>query len=152
MSEIIAKIRNPETGKLINVNGLTYQQLLAKSYKLSQIAELQGKKGQKRYEESLATVRALPSSNYGLKRASGWGEDGPKRGQERRDLMERCGEKCFLIPENLSFPICAACRSGACLCELDCRGLAAANIRAKQWKYTNLYDTISYLGKSKCGW
>lgn len=160
MSETISKIRNPETGKLINVDGPTYQQLLAKGYNLSQIEEVQGKKGSKRYQESVPSlaavseIRQLPSkfSSKQSNSAKGWEKDGPKRGQQRRDLMEKCGNRCFLIPEQQSFPICSACRTDECLCELDCRGLAAANIRARQWQYTNLYQTIDDLGKTKCGW
>lgn len=77
----------------------------------------------------------------------GWALDAPKRGKERHLLKEKCGDKCFLLPETEGFPICPKC----CTCEIDCRGLTAAKIRAHQYKYTDLYDNIDQLMRVKCG-
>jgi len=84
-------------------------------------------------------------------RTRGWGIDAPRRGRERHLLLEKCGDRCFLIPEKESFPICTRCQSETeCNCQLDCRGLNAAKIRAHQWKYENLYDTIDQLEREYC--
>lgn len=90
-----------------------------------------------------------PSEGRGS-RTRGWSLDKPKRGSERHLLRQKCGDACFLIPERESFPICAKCQSAEnCACEIDCRGVNAAKVRAKQWKYTNLYQTIDKLQKDK---
>ena len=163
MSTQITKIINPETGKKITVGGPTYQQLLDRGYKLKGLSQTPGEKAQKRYQESVPSsglvnaINRLPSRHeVSLQRpgnrTKGWGEVAPKRGRARQELYDNCGDKCFLIPENKSFPICAGCDSGNCACELDCRGLSAAKIRAHQWKYANLYETIDRLGRDKCNW
>lgn len=81
----------------------------------------------------------------------GWALDAPKKGKERHLLKKECGDKCFLLPETEGFPICPKCVEGKCSCEIDCRGLMAAKIRAHQYKYTDLYDNIDQLIKTKCG-
>ena len=84
-------------------------------------------------------------------RTRGWAIDAPKRGTERHTLKEKCGNKCFLLPETEAFPICPKCEGDQCTCQIDCRGLMAAKARAHQWKYTDLYETIDQLYDQKCG-
>lgn len=81
----------------------------------------------------------------------GWALDAPKKGRERHQLKKKCGSKCFLLSETEGFPICSKCDNNHCSCEIDCRGLTAAKIRAHQYKYTDLYDNINQLLKTKCG-
>jgi len=50
---------------------------------------------------------------------------------ERRKLLEKCGNKAFLEPEDLKFPVI---EPGNERCEYSCRLLLAAYIRANQWK------------------
>jgi len=83
-------------------------------------------------------------------RTRGWALDSPKRGSERHLLKEKCGDRCFLIPDQEGFPICPKCVNNECKCEIDCRGLIAAKARAKQLKYTNLEQPIEQLYQSKC--
>lgn len=60
----------------------------------------------------------------------GWSADAPKKGRDRHLLREKCGDKCFLIPDREAFPICPRCNDSECNCHIDCRGLTAAKIRA----------------------
>ncbi len=60
------------------------------------------------------------------KSLSGWHADSPKPGTERHQLEAKCGDKCFLDPAREAYPICDK------ECNVDCRGLHAAYIRARQ--------------------
>jgi len=80
----------------------------------------------------------------------GWALDAPKKGTERHQLKKECGDKCFLLPETEGFPICPKCVDATCNCQIDCRGLTAAKMRAHQYKYTDLYDNIDQLMREKC--
>ncbi len=82
----------------------------------------------------------------------GWSSDVPKRGSERHLLKKECGDKCFLMPEDEGFPICPKCFNNVCKCEIDCRGLTAAKIRAKQHKYNQVSKAVETLEKkTQCG-
>jgi len=47
----------------------------------------------------------------------------------RREMIEKCGKKAFLIPEELKFPV-----MDPDTCKYDCRLIYAAYVRANQWK------------------
>jgi len=49
---------------------------------------------------------------------------------ERTLMKKRCGKKCFLGTK-ISFPICSKHT-----CKINRRGVHAAYVRARQWKYT----------------
>ncbi len=51
-----------------------------------------------------------------------WERVKPKRGKERRDLWERCGDRCFLVPEGYKYPVCALSSRE---CRVDCRAVRA---------------------------
>lgn len=50
----------------------------------------------------------------------------------RRKMLETCGEKAFLLPDQLKFPVMDPER-----CEYHCGLLYAAYMRARQHKYTD---------------
>jgi len=83
-------------------------------------------------------------------RTRGWSAAAPQRGKERHELMDKCGEECFLQPEDEGFPICAALREGKG-CAIDCRGVTSARVRAAQWGYGNVEKFAKELQKKKCG-
>lgn len=120
---------NPVTGRKIKVNGPTYQKL----------------KDQGR----LDTIFPKASDGRGS-RLRGWAVDSPKRGEDRHRLKHQCGNQCFLIPDREAFPICPRCAGDRCSCQVDCRGLMAAKVRAHQYHYTDLYKTIDQLERDKC--
>tara|TARA_Y100001970_G_C13919518_1_gene692705 strand:- start:313 stop:600 length:288 start_codon:yes stop_codon:yes gene_type:complete len=87
--------------------------------------------------------------------AKGWAKASPKKGKERELLLKKCGKKCFLRPSNLGFPICLQFNSKNYNnnCKKDCRGLLAAKIRARQWKYNTIASKAQKLAiKEKCDW
>ena len=47
----------------------------------------------------------------------------------RRNMLQKCGNKAFLLPDQLKFPI-----MDPRTCKLDCRLLYAAFLRANQYK------------------
>ena len=70
----------------------------------------------------------------------GWIGRSPTRGKERHQLTQECGSKCFLLPEEEKFPICASPKlnNGVSKCEIDCGGVQSAKIRAAQWGYKDV--------------
>lgn len=62
---------------------------------------------------------------------AGWGELEPKRGAERTELKEKCGDACFLRPEDNAFPICPKLSKTDGKCQVSCAGLGAAKTRAR---------------------
>lgn len=78
----------------------------------------------------------------------GWAKMAPKQGKERASMLKRCGSKCFLLPSKKKFPICTPSS-----CRVNCKGLAAAKIRASQWGYDNVRAKAQRKGvKAGCGW
>lgn len=51
----------------------------------------------------------------------------------RRKMLETCGEKAFLMPDKLKFPVV-----DPDTCEYHCGMIYSAYIRAKQFKYTDV--------------
>ena len=58
----------------------------------------------------------------------GWARAKPDTVAERKALARRCKGRCFLLPEERKYPVCA---KGSATCKPDCRGLLAAYSRAK---------------------
>ena len=66
----------------------------------------------------------------------------------RRGLLEKCGEKAFLDPKNLKFPIVSLLSKD---CSPDCKMLHAAYNRAKEWHYEGIANEAAKLYKAnKC--
>lgn len=81
----------------------------------------------------------------------GWRATAPRRGRDRHELSAKCGKSCFL-GSNESFPVCPRCLNNKCSCKIDCRGVVAAKIRARQYGYGNIASSASRILKSKCGY
>lgn len=74
----------------------------------------------------------------------GWKKASPKRGSERHKMKRHCGDKCFLLSDAEKYPVC---RRGSC--DIDCRGVTSAKIRASQYQ-PDLLPEISRLEKRFC--
>lgn len=87
-------------------------------------------------------------------RTRGWAASAPKPGKPRQVLKRACGDSAFLMPKELKFPIVAKCGSGQeetkCNCKVDCRGVLAALIRARQYGYTNVANAARHILDTKC--
>jgi hypothetical protein len=75
----------------------------------------------------------------------GWRAIAPQKGMERDELLQRCGNACFLNPANKGFPICPALRTTRGQCGVDCRGLEAAKVRARQYRHFDIADQAQAL-------
>lgn len=86
-------------------------------------------------------------------RTRGWRARAPKKGRDRHQLMHECGPQCFLKPETEGFPICPRCSlnvGGKCQCQVDCGGVQAALVRARQWGYPDVATEAETILKTKC--
>lgn len=117
-----------------------------KNYSRPLAAELYRR--QPRYiQEKLAHQLQHVNDSRG-RQTRGWLAASPKRGHERHVLRKTCGDKCFLLPGQEKFPICPSCLDPTCNnCIPDCRGIAAAKIRAAQYHYENVYQRALQLEK-----
>jgi hypothetical protein len=76
---------------------------------------------------------------------SSWSKHSPKNTSERKELMKKCDKKCFLKPTEMKFPVCRKD------CSVDCEGLVAARIRARQLSYPEVDKKVSqYYKKHGC--
>lgn len=60
-------------------------------------------------------------------------------------LKGKCGDKAFLMPEELKFPIVSPFSKN---CEPDCKMIHAAYVRAREWKYDTVAQKAAALYKS----
>lgn len=84
-------------------------------------------------EHQLEEIEQHPLSPESPKtrQGAGWHALAPRKGSERNELKAKCGDACFLRPEDNGFPICAALDRTEAPCAIDCRGLAAAKSRSR---------------------
>lgn len=82
----------------------------------------------------------------------GWSSRAPAKGSERHILKARCGESCFLRPNDEGFPICPSPRmtEGNPTCEIDCGGVQAAYNRARQYHYQDIADHAQEILNTRC--
>ena len=92
--------------------------------------------------------------------AKGWHADAPLSTSEREQVLDKCGKKCFLgeVSRNAKtgkltakFPVCKKCKNNHCDCKIDDRGLAAAKMRAREWKYPSVLTKVANLQNAKKG-
>lgn len=152
-------ILNPKTGKYIKVDGPTYQKLLKSSYaseiKRAKVVLRESPSSHQHYKGKTITPSnvTIPKSNIKQTlgrggKTKGWKNDAPKRGAERTALKSKCGEECFLKPDENGFPICAALQKGGKNnCKVDCRGIIAAKVRSGQWDYEDVHEAAMILSK-----
>lgn len=79
----------------------------------------------------------------------GWSAVSPQKGKERNELMNKCGEGCFLDPKNKGYPICPALRTDQG-CKIDCRALTAAINRSAEWDASSIRKLAEKIRKKKC--
>lgn len=167
----VASVESPESGRWIRVGGPAYQDLLRMGYTASDIkrggvrrrkqasrrySSRSGQSKPTRHQRKMRVSRASRSSTRGRSggggsRTRGWSKAAPRRGRPRHRVMKECGPKCFLDPEHEAFPICARQTGRSSRCELDCRGIKSALVRARQYGYTNIARAADKLYREKCG-
>lgn len=81
-------------------------------------------------KEHEKAIQALSRTGAGIASTGVWGSISPKRGTERNQLKAKCGDGCFLRPQDNGYPICPKLGVGHD-CQVSCEGLAAANARSR---------------------
>ena len=144
-------INSNNSNTLPNLKNSNKQNSLPKLGKFNPIPTLEEtlattKQPAKRAQISEMIEEQREQEGRGIK-TRGWAARSPTRGKERHQLKEECGNKCFLLPEQEKFPICASPRTtgGTSNCLTDCQGLQASYIRAKQWGYEDVAQKADQL-------
>lgn len=92
-------------------------------------------------------------------RTEEWKTRKPESVAERQALKASCGSKCFLVPEELKYPICSKNQD----CKIDCDGLRAAlglatmvsrrNVSREAHERASVADErAKAIGREHCGW
>ena len=123
---VVERVKSPKTGKYLSVGGATYWDLISEGYTLSDMRKAGSKRGpppQRRFSSSSGTNVTSAQLKMQVKRSNrskgsrsnsteSWGQIFPRQGRERREVMQKCGSKCFLDPEHELFPICSRLGEG----------------------------------------
>lgn len=146
---MVYKIKNPKTGKLIKKHGVIHDKLMEEGIDLSKEKSVRKRKfkaNEKDDKEHLKNLTINKSFKVDKSDIS-WKEKKPHSKKERKDLMEKCGADCFLIPSRKKFPICNKITDKNSECSYNCRGLKAASSRAGEWGYKKVLKTSKRLTK-----
>lgn len=144
---MIKKIRNPETGKWININGPTYKKLVEKGVRLNHQQKQYTAEFKPVFDKEVKPSKVKVNKKFQVDRSDvSWGQKKPHTVGERRQVMEKFGPDCFLIPSQKKFPICNK-TSVSSKPTYNCKGLKAASSRAGEWKYKNVLKTSKKLTK-----
>lgn len=159
---MVKKVKNPETDRWIKIGGPTFNDLVKSGYSKEELMEgsvrevmsYQAPQTEEFKDSHVDDLLSLSTDYTDYESASaGWSDVAPGDKNERRRLLNRCGKGCFLKPDSLGFPICRKCKKNSCDCVQDCRGILAAKMRGRQWKYKNVADMADRLGREKgCDW
>ena len=104
-------------------------------------------KKDKKRKTSSKKVKKSPKKQQPKKPAewTKWSEIAPKTKAQRQNLIQICGSTCFLLPDQLKFPVCTPD------CKVNCKGLIAARVRARQWNYPEVDKKVSqYYKEANC--
>jgi hypothetical protein len=144
--------KGPKGGYFILING-------KKRYlKVEEAKALMGKSLTKKKP---LKSKAKTKGKYLRQELAYWSQMKPKRGAEREALIKKCGDACFLIPQERKYPICSKDKK----CQPSCNSILSAMNRArmvsgKATKYGNkslaekhhkIFEEAKLLkGKYKC--
>lgn len=126
---------NPETNRLIKIDGPTYNRLIKENKLKNNKQVIQKQKFQAKLDQLVKSKIRLKKNIKVDKGNESWESKKPKTKKERENVLKKYGKSCFLIPEELKFPICNK-DDGA----YNCKGLKAVSSRAGQWGYKNVLD------------
>ena len=134
-------VKNPQTGRWIKKDGSVYKRLLQNGIKVPLHPSKQRKAFvAKDIPKADNTSLDLQKSFAVDKSETRWEQKKPHSPSDRRKVMEKCKESCFLIPDRMKFPICNKISKTDKKCSYNCRGLKGAASRAGEWKYKNVLD------------
>lgn len=142
-------VLNPATNRMIKVNGPTYKFLMNEEKDLKKIMKTIPPSRRSKKSKLRKVIKSVQRGERRGSRTRGWAAMAPQRGKERNELLGKCGERCFLLPEQKKFPVCSALRVGEG-CKINCKGLLSAKIRARQYKYSKVAELAEKLEKLHC--
>ena len=146
---MVYKIKNPKTGKLIKKHGVIHNKLMEEGVDLSKEKSVRKRKFKANEKDDKEHLKNLTiNKNFKVDRSDiSWKDKKPHSKKQRKELMEKCGEECFLIPSRKKFPICNKITDKNSECSYNCRGLKAASSRAGEWGYKKVLKTSKRLTK-----
>ena len=146
---MVYKIKNPKTGKLIKKHGIIHNKLMEEGIDLSKEKSVRKRKFKANEKEDKEHLKNLTiNKSFKVDKTDiSWKEKKPHSKKERKDLMEKCGKDCFLIPSRKKFPICNKITDKNSECSYNCKGLKAASSRAGEWGYKKVLKTSKRLTK-----
>ncbi len=153
------KILNPATGRCVKKTGTIGKKLLGQQSKAKAVkTSPQVATGKKIVAPKLVSGQVAVRTEEWQKHRK------PRNGKERKTLYDKCGDKCFLIPEEHKYPVCAG--KGNISCDYDCDGVRAARNNAvivlnrtnlqnekqsKDWAQRAI-PAAELIGLKHCGW
>jgi hypothetical protein len=75
-------------------------------------------------------------------KTSKWNNIEPKTKSNRKSILDKCGNVCFLEPDTLGFPVC-----GTNSCNPTCSGIEAAYKRAREYHHDSIANKALGLKK-----
>lgn len=99
-----------------------------------------------RVSKARRSHRMYVASRNASRPSKGWRTSSPKLISQRRQLMKRCGSRCFMMPSQLKFPVCSKKND----CRISCSGLASAMVRSGQYKYPGVEKRSRKLFRRYC--
>lgn len=79
----------------------------------------------------------------------GWQAESVQTTTERKELLEHCGEKAYLLPKEKKFPVMPALRVSKD-CQYSCEGISSSKNRACQYGYLDVAEKAQKLGEKHC--
>jgi ferredoxin-like protein FixX len=99
----------------------------------------------KKSKKSQTKRKSSPKKQKKPEEWTKWSQIAPKTKAQRQQLIQICGSTCFLMPNELKFPVCTQD------CKVSCKGLIAARVRARQWNYPEVDKKVSkYYKEANC--
>jgi len=99
----------------------------------------------KKSKKSQTKRKSSPKKQKKPEEWTKWSQIAPKTKAQRQQLIQICGSTCFLMPNKLKFPVCTPD------CNVSCKGLIAARVRARQWNYPEVDKKVSkYYKEANC--
>lgn len=131
---------NPETGRWIKKDGTVYTKLKKKGVSIPLEPSKQRRIFVPQDIEKENKPIGLQKKYTVDKSQTKWEQKKPHSTKQRKKLLEKCKDSCFLMPEKMKFPICNKVSSTDKKCSYNCKGIKAAAARAGEWKYKNVLD------------
>ena len=99
--------------------------------------KIKRKSSQKNLKKNNVKRKSSPKKEKKPAEWTKWSEVAPQTKAQRQQLIQICGSTCFLMPNELKFPVCTPD------CKVSCKGLIAARVRARQWNYPEVYKNAN---------